>query len=233
MAMSGRILVVEDDKTIALGLEYSLTQEGFTVDVRYDATSAEQAIAADHYDLILLDVSLPDGTGFDLCREIRSRSATPIIFLTARDDEVNIVMGLDMGADDYVTKPFRVRELISRIKSVLRRYQLSTGSAVNRTVRIGDVLIHTDQARVTKQGQDVPLTTMEYKLLLALASRQGQVLTRTQILENIWDTDSEFVSDNTLTVTIKRLREKIEDDPGQPKLIHTVRGIGYKAGERP
>lgn len=233
MAMSGRILVVEDDKTIALGLEYSLTQEGFTVDVRYDATSAEQAIAADHYDLILLDVSLPDGTGFDLCREIRSRSATPIIFLTARDDEVNIVMGLDMGADDYVTKPFRVRELISRIKSVLRRYQLSTGSAVNRTVRIGDVLIHTDQARVTKQGQDVPLTTMEYKLLLALASRQGQVLTRTQILENIWDTDSEFVSDNTLTVTIKRLREKIEDDPGQPKLIYTVRGIGYKAGERP
>lgn len=226
--MNGRILVVEDDSTIAMGLEYSLKQEGFSVTVRHDVASAEQILASTPFDLVLLDVALPDGTGFDLCRKIRSRSSMPVIFLTARDDEVNVVMGLDMGADDYVTKPFRVRELVSRIKSVLRRSQQEPVRA--STITLGDVEIYIDQARVTKQGQDIPLTTMEYKLLLTLATHKGQVLTRNQILENIWDISGEFVNDNTLTVYIKRLREKIEDDPQRPKLIHTIRGLGYKAG---
>lgn len=224
-----RILVVEDDQTIAMGIEYSLKQEGYLVDVRHDAASAREALSAASYQLVLLDISLPDGTGFDLCRLIRSRSDTPVIFLTARDDEVNIVMGLDMGADDYVTKPFRVRELISRIKSVLRRYQPGE-PARQQTIRIGDVTIYPDQARVTKLGQEIPLTAMEYKLLLTLATHPGQVLTRGQILESIWDIGGEYVNDNTLTVYIKRLREKLEDDPQAPRLIHTVRGLGYKLG---
>jgi DNA-binding response OmpR family regulator len=223
------ILVVEDDQTIAMGIEYSLKQEGYLVDVRHDAASAREALASSSYQLVLLDISLPDGTGFDLCRLIRSNSDTPVIFLTARDDEVNIVMGLDMGADDYVTKPFRVRELISRIKSVLRRYQQHE-TARQPLIRIGDILIYPDQARVSKRGQEILLTAMEYKLLLTLATHQGQVLTRSQILESIWDVAGEFVNDNTLTVYIKRLREKLEDDPQAPKYIHTVRGLGYKVG---
>jgi DNA-binding response OmpR family regulator len=230
-AMNGRILVVEDDRTIAMGLEYSLKHEGFSVTVRHDVASAEACLAGNAFDLVLLDVALPDGTGFDLCRTIRSRSQTPVIFLTARDDEVNIVMGLDIGADDYVTKPFRVRELISRIKSVLRRTKQDAVRA--SAITLGDVVIYVDQARVTKGGRDIPLTAMEYKLLLTLASHSGQVLTRNQILENIWDIAGEFVNDNTLTVYIKRLREKIEDDPQHPKLIQTVRGLGYRAGGEP
>lgn len=234
-----RILVVEDDKTIAMGIEYSLQQEGFEVDVRHDVATAEDAIEQNEYQLVLLDITLPDGTGFDLCRYLRARSDTPIIFLTARDDEVNVVMGLDMGADDYVTKPFRIRELISRIKSVLRRYQqkdtgvAGTGATPQSSPHIvlGDLTIMPEQARVQKRGQDIQLTTMEYKLLLTLASHAGQVLSRNQILEHIWDIGGEFVNDNTLTVYIKRLREKIEDDPQTPKIIHTVRGLGYKAGE--
>jgi Response regulators consisting of a CheY-like receiver domain and a winged-helix DNA-binding domain len=138
-------------------------------------------------------------------------------------------MGLDMGADDYITKPFRVRELISRIKSVLRRYQPHDPTH-KQTIRIGDVTILPDQARVLKHGQEILLTAMEYRLLLTLATHPGQVLTRSQILESIWDVGGEFVNDNTLTVYIKRLREKLEDDPQEPKLIHTVRGLGYKVG---
>jgi DNA-binding response OmpR family regulator len=226
---NNRILVVEDDQTIAMGIEYSLKQEGYLVDVRHDAASAREALAENRYQLVLLDISLPDGTGFDLCRLIRQTSDTPVIFLTARDDEVNIVMGLDMGADDYVTKPFRVRELLSRIKSVLRRYP-HQDLARQQTIRIGDVTIYPDQARVIKRGQDILLTAMEYKLLLTLATHQGQVLTRSQILESIWDISGEFVNDNTLTVYIKRLREKLEDDPQAPKLVQTVRGLGYKVG---
>jgi DNA-binding response OmpR family regulator len=180
------------------------------------------------FDLILLDVSLPDGSGFDLCRLIRKRSDTPVIFLTARDEEVHVVMGLDMGADDYVTKPFRVRELISRIKSVMRRYEKQP--AHRTEIRLGDVVIDTAQARVFKQGEEILLTSLEYRLLLTLANHPGQVLSRKQILEHIWDVAGDFVNDNTLSVYIKRLREKIEDDPHHPKLIHTVRGLGYKAG---
>ncbi len=223
-----KILIVEDDQTIALGIEYSLKQEGFHTEVAHDMSSAKEILQTSEFHLVLLDVSLPDGNGFDLCRMIRKQGDTPVIFLTVRDEEVNVVMGLDIGADDYVTKPFRVRELISRIKSVLRRYEKQPPQKTE--IRLGEVLIDTAQARVFKQGKEILLTALEYRLLLTLANHAGQVLTRKQILEHIWDVAGDFVNDNTLTVYIKRLREKIEDDPHQPKLIQTVRGLGYKAG---
>lgn len=225
-----RILVVEDDKTIAMGIEYSLQQEGFQTEVRYNVSDTRTLLKQETFDLVLLDVALPDGTGFELCQTIREKGDTPVIFLTARDDEVNIVMGLDMGADDYVTKPFRVRELTSRINSVLRRYQKLGQTTSQKELRLHDVVIHTSDARVTKRGEDIPLTTLEYKLLLTLAKHAGQVLSRNQMLEGIWDIAGDFVNDNTLTVYIKRLREKIEDDPQNPDIIQTVRGLGYKAG---
>lgn len=232
-----KLLLVEDDKTIALGLEYSLGQEGFAVTVCYDVTSA-LSVLEESFDLIILDLGLPDGSGYDICRTVKEKSDVPVIFLTAVDDEVNVVMGLDMGADDYITKPFRVRELVSRIKTVLRRYRKTegglsgTGEKGDRSeLRLGDVLINTAQAKVYKRDVEIQLTALEYRLLLTFVNNEGQVLSRSQLLEGIWDIAGDFVNDNTLTVYIKRLREKIEDDPQHPALIHTVRGLGYKAGE--
>jgi|SRR5690554_1967233 len=223
------ILLVEDDKTIALGIDYALRQEGYDTTVCYSAEEAEESIKDNNFDLAVLDVALPDGDGYGLCRKIREESDIPIIFVTALDEEVNVVMGLDMGADDYITKPFRVRELLSRIRSVLRRYNKS--SETGSEIILKDIRINTAEAKVYKKGKPVILTSMEYKLLLTLATAQGRVLTRTQILEEIWDAAGEFVNDNTLTVCIKRLREKIEDNPQNPQIIHTVRGLGYRAGD--
>ncbi|CAM4442946.1 response regulator transcription factor [Paenibacillus tarimensis] len=224
----GRILIVEDDKTIAMGIEYSLQQEGFETRVCHNVKNAKDLMGREQFDLYLLDVSLPDGNGFEICQRVRADSETPVIFLTAHDDEVNVVMGLDMGADDYVTKPFRVRELVSRIKSVLRRYRSQTGRKAE--IQLGSVTVHTSEARVFKNGAEITLTALEYKLLLTFASHEEQVLSRSQILEAIWDVAGDFVNDNTLTVYIKRLREKIEDDPQNPQIIQTVRGLGYRAG---
>lgn len=224
-----KILFVEDDKTIALGLEYSLNQEGFEVHWCTDLSSAKETFLEQQFDLLLLDLSLPDGSGYELCKLAKAKSDTPVIFLTACDDEVNVVMGLDMGADDYITKPFRIRELVSRIKSVLRRYHKS--GAAKAVVEIGDVKIDTRQAKVYKNDREVMLTALEYRLLLTLANNEGQVLTRNQLLEGIWDVAGDFVNDNTLTVYIKRLREKLEDNAQEPLIIKTVRGLGYKVGE--
>ena len=223
------ILLVEDDKTIALGIDYALKQEGYQTIVCYSAKEAEKSIKNNIFDLAVLDVALPDGDGYELCRRIREKSDIPVIFVTAMDEEVNVVMGLDMGADDYITKPFRVRELLSRIRSVLRRYHKSSDSGSE--ILLKDIRINTAEARVYKKGEPLILTSMEYKLLLTLAAAQGRVLTRNQILEEIWDAAGEFVNDNTLTVCIKRLREKIEDNPQNPQVIHTVRGLGYRAGD--
>jgi two-component system response regulator VicR len=221
-----KILVVEDDQTIGLGLEYSLRQEGFFPTVAENAAAARSALSSGTFDLILLDLSLPDGNGFELCKLVRSLSDTPVIFLTANDDEVSVVMALDMGADDYITKPFRIRELISRIKTVLRRAERS---APDQTViTVGRLSVNTALAKVYKDGQEVLLTALEYRLLLILMGHAGQVLSRGQILEGIWDVAGDYVNDNTLTVYIKRLREKIEDDPQNPAIIKTVRGIGYQ-----
>ncbi|HPU01937.1 MAG TPA: response regulator transcription factor [Bacillota bacterium] len=223
------ILIVEDDQTIAMGIEYALSREGFSTHTCCDFQSAREAILGRDFLLILLDVNLPGGSGFDLCKLARSKGDTPVIFLTVCDDEVNTIMGLDLGADDYIAKPFRVRELISRINSVLRRYNRNAG--LEKEIILGDIRINPAEARVYKNNRLIPLTALEYKLLLTLAHRRGQVLPRSRILAEIWDLAGDFVSDNTLTVYIKRLREKIEDDPRQPKIIHTVRGLGYRAGE--
>ena len=225
------ILIVEDDHTIASGIQYSLEQDGFHTTVCHDVESATQEIQEriNKIDLCLLDLSLPDGSGYDLCKRVKAQSDTPVIFLTAVDDEVNVVMGLDMGADDYITKPFRIRELLSRIKTVLRRYNKT--SVTKTFVEIENIRIYLTEAKVYKNSEEVILTALEYRLLLIFSNHIGQVLTRNQLLEQIWDVAGDFVNDNTLTVYIKRLREKLEDIPQQPKIIKTFRGLGYKMGE--
>lgn len=221
-----KILLVEDDDAIAMGLEYSLQQENYQVTIRNNAASAMASIASEHYDLALLDISLPDGNGFDICRKLKEQGHTPVIFLTARDDEGSVVMGLDIGADDYITKPFRIRELQSRIRSVLRRSAKQVPGDV--LMQYGNVTVNITEGKVKKNGQDVFLTALEYRLLLTLVNNEGRIVTRNQLLEGIWDVTGDFVNDNTLTVYIKRLREKIEDDPQNPVLIKTVRGLGYQ-----
>ena len=220
-----KILIVEDDAMIASGLSYALEQEGYGTVTAGSVAQARAAFEPGQFAMAILDLALPDGTGYELCKLIKDKEDLPILFLTARDDEVSVVMGLDMGADDYITKPFRIRELISRIKTVLRRYGRRSGD--ENLFVAGDVCVDLKKARVTKNQQEIILTAMEYRLLLTLINNRGQVLTRNQLLEGIWDVAGDFVNDNTLTVYIKRIREKLEDDPANPKLIKTVRGMGY------
>lgn len=220
------ILLVEDDDAIALGLEYSLEQENYKVIVCNDAASAKIAILNEDFDIALLDVSLPDGNGFELCKQLKERKNLPVIFLTARDDEGSVVMGLDIGGDDYITKPFRIRELQSRIRSVLRRSEKV--ALENQTLHYGNVEVNIAEGKVKKNGTDVFLTALEYRLFLILINNEGHIISRNQLLESIWDVSGEFVNDNTLTVYIKRLREKIEDDPQNPAIIKTERGLGYR-----
>ncbi|WP_449539154.1 response regulator transcription factor [Ferdinandcohnia sp. Marseille-Q9671] len=228
-----KILLVEDDKTIASGLDYSLKQDEYETVVCHNAEDAKKIIAKElsGIDLCLFDLSLPDGSGYELCELVKKQSDKPVIFLTALDDEVNVVMGLDMGADDYITKPFRIRELLSRIKSVLRRYNKQTTTLPKNNIEIENIRINTLEGKVYKNGEEVLLTALEYRLLLIFANHIGQVLTRTQLLDRIWDVAGDFVNDNTLTVYIKRLREKLENEPQSPRIIKTVRGMGYKVGD--
>lgn len=222
------ILLVEDDRTIALGLEYTLRAEGYGVRVCATKEEALTALASGAaFDLALLDLTLPDGSGYDVCAVIRRQGDMPVVFLTAVDDEANVVMGLDMGGDDYITKPFRVRELLSRIRTVMRRRSQSSGEVLH----LHGLAVNTAQARVSRGGEEIPLTALEYRLLLTFLQNEGQLLTRRQLLEGVWDVSGDFVTDNTLTVYIKRLREKIEEDPQNPRIIQTVRGLGYRAGE--
>ncbi|MDD2235055.1 MAG: response regulator transcription factor [Desulfitobacteriaceae bacterium] len=224
-----KILFVEDDKIIASGLCYSLKQEGYPVTHCLDVESAKNMLNEISFDMAILDLSLPDGSGYDICQIIKAKADIPVIFLTAIDDEVNVVMGLDMGADDYIAKPFRIRELLARIKSVLRRYD-KTESA-KTLIEFSGLKIDTAKAKVYKGEQEIPLTSLEYRLLLIFANHQGQVLSRHQLLDGLWDVAGDFVNDNTLTVYIKRLREKIEDNSQNPTIIKTVRGLGYKGGD--
>ena len=224
-----KILLVEDDESIRLGLRYYLEQESYQVLENSTVKEAIRTVEDDpEIDLILLDLNLPDGNGFDLFRTIKEKHDIPVIFLTANDLEVSIVMGLDMGADDYITKPFKARELISRMKAVLRR---TKGKQNSNVIPIRDLVIDLEQAKVLKNGVDVMLTALEYKILLILALNPNTVFTREKILADIWDVNEAYVNDNTLTVYIKRIREKIEDDPIHPKIILTVRGVGYKVGD--
>ena len=220
-----KILVVEDDLTLSQGIEFTLIKEGYAVKVCSNLAEARYWLKEETFQMILQDVMLPDGNGFELCKEIRQSSQIPIIFLTACDDEVNVVLGLDIGADDYITKPFRVRELVSRIKATLRR--TSTDGSSNK-LHSGEITIDITEGKCWKGEEEVLLSPMEIKLIRTFILHSGQLLTRNAILDKIWDTSGEFVDDNTLSVYIRRLREKIEDKPSQPRYIETVRGMGYR-----
>ena len=223
-----RILLVEDDTEIIKNLTKFLQEEGFWVKAVSRQKEALEYIGRREreIDLILLDVSLSDGNGFAVCAAVKANTKIPVIFLTASGDEYSTVTGLDMGADDYIPKPFRPRELISRMKNVLRRR-----SRPNVVLSLGDIAMDVLSGTVTKAGEEILLSALEYRLLLIFLNNRGIVLSRNRLLEEIWDASAEYVNDNTLTVYIKRLREKIENDPQNPKLIHTVRGMGYRAQE--
>lgn len=225
-----KILIIEDDDAIGTGLKYYLEGEDFSVVLAPTGSTALETIQKEKdINLILLDINLPDVSGFDLFQKIKSIINIPIIFLTVNDLEVSIVRGLDMGADDYITKPFKARELTSRINAVLRRNSNQSQKKSN-IINLGNVSIDIREAKVTKNNEVVFLTALEYKILLLLVLNPNIVFTREKILANIWDVSEEYVNDNTLTVYIKRIREKIEDDPTNPQIIQTVRGIGYKIG---
>lgn len=216
-----RILLVEDNEAIIMGLEYLLSQEGYQVETAKCVVEADRLLAKEDYSLVLLDIALPDGDGFDLCRRIKRESRIPVIFLTAKEEETDVVKGLDLGADDYVIKPFRNRELVSRIRGVLRR----SGKG-NPILRCGDISVNTETGRVSRGGEEIALTKLEYRILSNMISYPGKLFTRDEILADVWDISGNFVNDNTLSVTMKRLREKLGDTDGQ--LIKTVRGMGYR-----
>lgn len=218
------IFLLEDDSAIGIGLSYSLKNEGYGVTVAKTVKEALKVIKEKSFSLYILDLTLPDGSGYDVCTEIKKSGDFPVIFLTAYDDEVNVIMGLELGADDYISKPFRVKELLARIKTVLRRYNKDTADGI---INIGNIKINTNEAKVYRNSQEIILTAMEYRLLLTFINNRGIVLTRQKLLEDIWDVAGDFVNDNTLTVYIKRLRDKIEEDPANPSVIKTVRGLGY------
>ncbi|WP_277669000.1 response regulator transcription factor [Caproiciproducens galactitolivorans] len=220
------VLLVEDDLSIIDGLEFSLQKNGFNVDIARTVKEAFHAINGKTYDLLILDLTLPDGSGFDICKEVRRLSHVPIIFLTASDEEVNIVMGLDMGGDDYITKPFKLNELISRINALLRRSKFSNDA--QHEISSNGITVKLLENRVWKDKREIELTASEYRLLCLLMQHPGSILTREIILDRLWDHNGNFIDDNTLSVYVRRLREKIEDDPENPAFLLTVRGLGYR-----
>ena len=217
-----RLLVVEDDKSIIAGLCEFLTSEGFVVEAVTGQKEAVKCIEEKVYDLLLVDIALYDGNGFAVCGAAKEKNY-PVIFLTASGDEYSVVAGLDMGADDYIAKPFRPRELVSRIKSVIRR----CGKTSSVTLP-GNIIVDTERGIVSRNGNELMLSALEYRLLLVLINNRGAVMSRARLLEEIWDVAGDFVNDNTLTVYIKRLRDKIEENPQNPATIKTIRGLGYR-----
>lgn len=217
------ILLVEDDKGIVANLTEYLTSEGYSVKSASGQAGAMKLLESERFDLALLDILLSDGNGFAVCSAIKADYGIPVIFLTASSDEYSTVTGFEIGADDYISKPFRPRELVTRIRNILR---LTRGAGT--VIHLGELTVDTVKGTVNKNGRDLYLSALEYRLFLVFLSNRGMVLTRSQLLEAIWDIAGEFVNDNTLTVYIKRLREKIEDDPQNPTVIKTVRGLGYK-----
>lgn len=216
-----KILLVEDNEAIIMGLEYLLTQEGYQAETARSIQEAYNVVEKEAVDLILLDISLPDGNGFDLCKYVKTESDIPVIFLTAKEEEADVVKGLDMGADDYIIKPFRNRELVSRIKNVLRRS--GRGSSL---LQCRDIAINLETGKVSRGDKEIVLTKLEYKILSTMLAHPGKLFTREEILAGIWDISNNFVNDNTLSVTIKRIREKLGDEEGE--IIRTVRGMGYR-----
>lgn len=220
-----RIFLVEDDKEIAKTLTLLLRAEKYSVTHASTQGEAVCILAESKFDLALVDISLPDGNGFAVCTEIKQTQDVPVIFLTASGDEASVVTGLNMGADDYITKPFRPRELLARIAAALRK-----AGRTPVAFEIGRVVVDTANGIVKKDGKEVMLSALEYRLLLSFINNPGSIITRERLLDELWDAAGEFVNDNTLTVYIKRLREKIEDDPTDPQIILTVRGMGYRLG---
>lgn len=220
-----RIFLVEDDKEIARHLTLLLRSEGFQVNHAPTQKEAVSMLSENKFDLALVDISLPDGNGFAVCTEIKQTQHIPVIFLTASGDEASVVTGLNMGADDYITKPFRPRELIARIGTALRKFGCSPSA-----FEMCGLYVDTSSSVVKKDGKEVFLSALEYRLLLVFINNPKIILTRDRLLDELWDAAGEFVNNNTLTVYIKRLREKIEDNPANPQIILTVRGTGYRLG---
>ena len=222
-----RILVVEDDQLLNKTLSYNLSAVGYSVDGAMSKAVAIRFLEKQDYDLIVLDVNLPDGNGFDICREVKERRPdTAVIFLTANDTESDMLKGFELGADDYICKPFRPRELLARINTVLRRK-----NGKSEFLSCKDITVDVQKAVVRKGNTELFLSALEYRLLLVFLQNPGVVFSRKKLLEMIWDVTGDFISDNTLTVYMKRLRDKIETNPQEPEILLTVRGLGYKAGE--
>lgn len=221
-----RLLIVEDDADIVENLSILLQDEGYSV---FHASSMEQALNTLHtenIDLVLLDITLPDGNGYSVCTAVKRQTNAPVIFLTAMADESSIVTGFQLGADDYITKPFKPMELICRVRNALRK-----SGKIPSVYQVEDLHIDATRATVTKAGAEIPLSALEYRLLLVFLNHFGETLSRRELLQEIWDVAGDYVNDNTLTVYIKRLRDKIESDPANPVILKTVRGLGYKVGD--
>ena len=220
------ILLLEDDLSLINGLSFALRKQGYGLEVARTIKEADTVWAEGKYDLLILDVSLPDGSGFEICEKVRQTSKVPIIFLTASDEEVNIIMGLDMGGDDYITKPFKLGVLLSRINALLRR--AGDFSRTDTEIQSNGLKAILTQGKVYKNGELLDLTAGEYKLLCLFMQNPGTVLSKEQILENLWDNEGNYIDNNTLNVYIRRLRTKVEDNPSDPQMILTVRRMGYK-----
>ncbi len=221
-----RILIVEDDVDIVENLSILLQDEGYSVCQAYDVESALKILRTESIDLVLLDITLPDGNGYSVCTTVKRSTNAPVIFLTAMTDEASIITGFQLGADDYITKPFKSMELICRIRNALRK-----SGKVPSVFQVEDLHVDASKAVVTKAGLEVILSALEYRLLLVFLNHFGETLSRNDLLHEIWDIAGDYVNDNTLTVYIKRLRDKIETDPSNPVILKTVRGMGYKVGD--
>ena len=221
-----RLLLLEDDQSLIYGLSFSFKKQGFNADIARTISEALDLWSKNEYELLILDVSLPDGSGFEFCRKVRENSDVPIIFLTASDEETSVIMGLDIGGDDYITKPFKLSILISRINALLRRTEKYKYNS--QEVESNGIKIHLLEGIAYKNEDVLDLTSGEYKLLCFLMENPNIVLSKDQILEKLWDINGNYIDNNSVTVYIRRLRVKIEDNPSQPKMIKTIRGLGYK-----
>lgn len=223
-----QILLVEDDLSLIGGLSFAVKKEGYGVDVARTVLEADEFWSDEKYDLVILDVSLPDGSGFELCKKMRLTSKVPIMFLTAADEETDMIMGLDIGGDDYITKPFKLAVFLSRINALMRRS--SNFNQESPELSSNDIRVELVKGEVYKRDEQIDLTASEYKLLCLFMENPNRVLSPEQILNRLWDCNENYIDNNTLTVYIRRLRTKIEDDPGKPERIVTVRRMGYKIG---
>lgn len=221
-----RLFLLEDDLSLINGLSFAVKKQGYEITIARTTSEADAFWTDGKYDLVILDVSLPDGSGFDFCKKIRQTSKVPIMFLTAADEETDIVMGLDIGADDYITKPFKLAVFLAKINALLRRSEDFSTAATE--LNSGAINVHLLKGEVYKSGEPVELTASEYKLLCLFMENPDRILSPEQILSKLWDCDESYIDNSSLTVYIRRLRTKIEDDPGEPKRIVTVRGMGYK-----